>query len=360
MKIFLGFLIFFQIKDLLASSCVIDTQNRRFDFSRYLYAKEILSDFEMSEKNKVTQLFQTNHPTYILEADSKKYFMKRFIHPNNNIENKVACLIQFPKVIHMGRDFRIEEYVEFEEFDFEDDFKLIAKALASFHKNEFEEIKQKIPKYDMMIEIFYSKVKNNISLFYELNYKNKYRLLILAYSISFEELHKSMRKLMEDSNLYFDVICHNDLNSGNILKFKNTISFIDFEFVSFNDIHLEFARMFYLINRYYCFKYQRFSKIYWTKEKQKRFLKAYFKGSKDIQYDKMIKKIEIVSPITNYFFFLYGIVSVLEDNTSILKKLNKIRQHLKVIYASKVLKKQDYSNLKTLIDEYGAHFNKVL
>lgn len=195
------------------------------------------------KNHKITRLGGLNNLNYLLECDNKKYVLRIPSKDNRNNFFKENYVITFanlnklsPPIIYHNKEngILLSEFIENSKvnmatFTSKDFLKNLCKSLKKFHSlnspyhfNPFDEIRKNL----FSLEKFNFKMDKDISLILDkLNYLE-------------EKLTKN--KLLG--------LCHNDLNSSNVLYKNNTVFLLDFEFSAMGDIFFDLATLSWMLD----------------------------------------------------------------------------------------------------------------
>ncbi|MBS9782299.1 MAG: phosphotransferase family protein [Arcobacter sp.] len=203
---------------------------------------------------------------YILKLKNKSYLFRVFKESDYyKIDRKKEFKIQkkaskknlAPKPILLEKDFMLSHFIKgFHKKNLnKKDIKTISKNLKKLHS-----MKSDIEKYD---------IKKDLAYYKSLENKNINNLVK-----NIEKQYKKLKKYKEEL-----VLCHNDLNSKNIIFSKKYIKFIDWEYAFLNDRFFDLASI--------CVEFD-------LKEKEEKlFLKSYLKNIKKY-YLKKLKYYKII------------------------------------------------------------------
>lgn len=111
----------------------------------------------------------------------------------------------------------------------------------------------------------------------------------------------SLDQFQDLRSLFTPVICHNDLNAGNLIVREDTITFIDFEYAAWNDLEFDIANHFCEWAGLEC----DWTKMP-TKEQKEAFLRAYAK-SHDLDIALFLENVDAYIPISHFFWGVWGV-----------------------------------------------------
>ncbi|RVD91020.1 choline kinase [Tubulinosema ratisbonensis] len=307
-------------------------------------ADELLEQYTRKYGTLPSKLESATNEVYRLDCDAVPCILKKFLNDDFEEENKIALAIKFPRIYGFGEDYRLEKYVDHKQVDYQTDSGKIARAILSFHSTKLDGIKQFIPYYDTLLN---KQLQTQIEYLDQLKCSAEKNLLNLSFDLSnlqkiFTSVHQKFINLINEHGLVFDKLCHNDLNHGNILKIKNNVVFIDFEFACISDPLLDIARFFYCTKYYYFYNHPENCSGLWNNEKKISFLKFYYENRSKIFLKNVLVKIESVEVITNYFNFLLCLKWLRQGN---LEKANRrfrsLEGHLSKIKESKIINESE-------------------
>ncbi len=225
------------------------------------YIEEIIRNYNFfKEKDIISlRLFENQgvcNTTYLLDTANYKFIVKK-INKALHVDKKTEYTIQLkaskkgissqPIITDIENQISVCKYLAgyHKKILSKSDLKKLAKTLYRLH-----EIKLKAKVFN--IENFFIKNSKRIDV------KQKYALL-------------KLKKYKKDL-----VLCHNDLNSNNIL-FSNSVKFIDWEFSSINDRYFDLASI--------------ISEFNLNKRMESYFLRCYYKSKKHNKEKLKIYKI---------------------------------------------------------------------
>lgn len=184
---------------------------------------------------------------YLLYSEGKKYIVRKFI--RTDIDRKFEFQVQ---------KLAFEKGISAEPLLLDEENALsVSTYLEGKHKDKLE--------------------KNDLSQFAEV-LKKLHTLKLEGEPILLETLIAERSKEVQEAFVTIDtfpveeVLCHNDLNSQNIL-FTKTIKLIDWEYAGVNDRYFDLASV--------CVEFDL------TKEDEEYFLRRYFTMQNDIKYEKL-------------------------------------------------------------------------
>lgn len=184
---------------------------------------------------------------YLLYSEGEKYIVRKFI--RTDIDRKFEFQVQN---LAFKKDISAEPLLLDEENTL-----IISTYLEGTHKDKLE--------------------KNDLDQFAEV-LKKLHTLAIESEPLILETLIEEKTKEVQeafqtiDTFPVEDVLCHNDLNSQNIL-FTKTIKLIDWEYAGVNDRYFDLASV--------CVEFDL------NKEDEVYFLRSYFTMQNDIKYEKL-------------------------------------------------------------------------
>lgn len=194
------------------------------------------------KKINLTKIGGLNNSNYIFKANNRKYVLRVPSKDNKNNfinERKILSLISPLNIsplikYHNSKGVLVSEFIPSSKITLEvynsKDF--IYKTVSSLKKL-----------HSSSCDIFFNPF-NEI-------YKNIYYLKNINYNFQ-HDINEILNKLKYIEELYHNNLdlglCHNDLNTSNIIYTENNIFFIDFEFSGMGDIFFDLATLSWFLN----------------------------------------------------------------------------------------------------------------
>lgn len=275
-------------------------------------ADDILKRYSIRYGKSPEMLASNNNEVYKLTCKNKSFILKKFLTDDFQDENKIALSIKFPKILGIGDDFRLENYIKHEKINYQVDMEKIATAVLAFQKLKLDRSKVTLPDYKSILS---KQLEVQTGYLMSLLHKPEFDKDLKAFEPKdivavLCNAHQSMIRLMDRFNLKCDTLCHNDLNVGNILKVKDLVFFIDFECACLNDPLLEIGRFFYCAKYFYYYNHQQDIQNLWNDQKRLEFLQHYYKTKDPTFLRAQLVKIDSLTVVTNFFYFLTGLTQV--------------------------------------------------
>ena len=190
----------------------------------------------LTNNNSIIKLGGLNNSNYLIKLQDLNYVLRLPSRDNNNNfynENKILNIIKpfniSPEIIFHDKESGIllSRYIESKKFntEFYNSPIFINKLVSTLKKLH---ILQCSNSFNPFKEIY-----NNINLLHSLNYEFNHDINFLVNKL--KELEKDLSK-----DVHYG-LCHNDLNTSNILYSNNSIYLIDFEFAGMGDIFFDLA-----------------------------------------------------------------------------------------------------------------------
>lgn len=184
----------------------------------------------------ISKLGGLNNSNYLISFSGSKFVLRIPSKDNNNnfyYENEILNTIKFfnisPEIIFHDKESGIllSRYIESQKFntEFYNSTIFINKLVSTLKKLHVLECSNSFNPFE---EIY-----NNINLLLSLNYKFNHDINFLVNKL--KELEKDLSK-----DVHYG-LCHNDLNTSNILYSNDYTYFIDFEFAGMGDIFFDLA-----------------------------------------------------------------------------------------------------------------------
>lgn len=228
---------------------------------------------------------------YLVESDKNKYIYKLYSYNQRNNELEILKHIKKPQVYLFGDHFRIEEYIEHEVPDLEKDLDLIAKALADFHK-------LKITKIDTFQDVLKKYVQINQTL---------------SFSPAIEKLYTELEDSFDDKSL--DRVIHMDPQVGNLLKVKDSILLIDFEYSCRGNIAIDINNIFFESMADYETDSVLSKERGFSDDLKEKFIKSYMRYSDiELKYEEFRIKIKNLENLSHFLWYLWGRKYLLSKN----------------------------------------------
>lgn len=238
------------------------------------------------------QLQAYSNIVYIIVTDKAKYIYKEF--KDQNINEKIISSTVGPKILVDEENYRIEEYIDHEEVNMKTDYLLVAKKLQEFHNLNIKGITdyKKCLEDLVNINIQIGSDFLNPKMDKLINKKNSVKNIIMKI---FTKIHP----LLDSSVLK---LCHMDLQVGNMLKIKNEVIFIDYEYSCMANPALDVANFFCeTMTDYNSLEIER---SFGLNEEQKiEFIKEYLK-SKD--YREFLNNVNEMEIFSHFYWYLWG------------------------------------------------------
>ncbi|MGL4850345.1 MAG: phosphotransferase [Clostridium sp.] len=195
---------------------------------------------EFLNKYKIKTLGGLNNKNFLLNYFGNFYVLRipSLENENNfNVEHNSIQLLSssnlIPKIIYHNKDsgIMLSKYIKDTEFNFtlfksKATLKNLALSLNKFHNISIENFPLFNPFYE---------IDKNFSFLQKQNYKFNHNIR------SFLDRKSHIFSTYKDSNIL--KLCHNDLNTSNILFKKDKLFFIDFEFIGLNDPFFDLATL---------------------------------------------------------------------------------------------------------------------
>ncbi|MGL4874429.1 MAG: phosphotransferase [Clostridium sp.] len=192
------------------------------------------------DKYKIKTLGGLNNKNFLLNYFGTIYVLRipSLENKNNfNIEHIAISHLSsknlIPKIIYHNKDsgIMLSEFIETTRFDFQFFKSKDTLSLIAFSLNKFHNIKAlEIPYFNPFNEI-----DKNFSFLKEKNYKFNHPIFKFI-----NKKNSIWNKYKKNMTLK---LCHNDLNTSNILFKDNRLFFIDFEFIGLNDPFFDLATL---------------------------------------------------------------------------------------------------------------------
>ena len=191
---------------------------------------------KITNNNSIIKLGGLNNSNYLIKLQDLKYVLRLPSKDSENIfynENKILNIIKpfniSPEIFYYNKENGIvlSKYIESEEFDIDvynskPFINKLTTKLKILHKLECSTIFNP-----------FKNINDNIETLTNLNYKFNHDINLLVNKL--KELEKDLTK-----DIHYG-LCHNDLNTSNILYSKDSLYFIDFEFAGMGDIFFDLA-----------------------------------------------------------------------------------------------------------------------
>ncbi len=177
-----------------------------------------------------------NNSNYLISIHNFKYVLRipsKDNKNNFNYENKILNIIKpfniSPKIIYHNKytGFLLSEYIESNRFNI--DF-----YNSTFFLNMLSDKLKKLHKLQSTNSFSpFDHIYNNINTLININYEFNHDINLLI-----NKLHTLQNSL--EKNIHYG-LCHNDLNTSNILYTNYSVFLIDFEFSGMGDIFFDLA-----------------------------------------------------------------------------------------------------------------------
>lgn len=250
----------------------------------------------------------------------EKYLYKEYTHgvdgePHKGNKNSISeteryeimwqRYFDFPRILFVCAEYKIDEYVEHEnltrkKITKKETLKELAKRIAQLHISE--PLKEITKTYTETLE------------------ENRINVCKKVRSRVFTEICKKIEKKINVCNERSPFrqkmrLCHNDLQFGNILLLPDArIELIDFEHVSINDPLIEIANLFNEICTDYKKKGAPVQQKLLSTNLMLFFLNEYLKHTKDtITPEEMLQEIESLRAIPCYYWIIWAIKGLLQE-----------------------------------------------
>lgn len=201
---------------------------------------------------KITKLGGLNNTNFLLENDNFKYVLRIPSKENKNSFKKEHYILTFaslnelsPPIIYHNEDnglliskFLKDSNVSFSKFTSYEFLEKLSSTLKKFHK-------LKAPFYFNPFNL----IRENLKFLNENNFEFPREVAPLLHKLNYLE-----EKLKENSLIG---LCHNDLNSSNVLYYDDKAYLIDFEFSAMGDIFFDLATLSWMLEekeRYFLLK----------------------------------------------------------------------------------------------------------
>lgn len=178
-----------------------------------------------------------NNKNYKITYNKSPLFLKKYektSFSNNSILNTISLAKLSPKVIYNDSKLLLTEFID-DSLVTEDLYKNkiflenLAIALKKLHELD-----------SSIVFSPFNEIKTNLEILYKENFYIPFNIKPLLMKLDKYEIELS-------KNLTLG-LCHNDLNSSNILYKNNKIIFIDFDYTGVNDIYFDLAAFTWLLN----------------------------------------------------------------------------------------------------------------
>ncbi|WP_308779424.1 choline kinase family protein [uncultured Clostridium sp.] len=184
----------------------------------------------------ISKLGGLNNSNYLIKFSDSKFVLRIPSKDNNNnfyYENEILNIIKpfniSPEIIFHDKESGIllSKYIKSQKFNIEfyNSTIFINKLVTPLKKLH---ILQCSNSFSPFKEIY-----NNINLLHNINYEFNHDINFLVNKL--KELEKDLSK-----DIHYG-LCHNDLNTSNILYSNDSIYFIDFEFAGMGDVFFDLA-----------------------------------------------------------------------------------------------------------------------
>ena len=219
------------------------------------------------EKIPLKKIGGLNNSNYLVKLQNEKYVLRVPSNDNKNnfyYENEILNLIKplniSPEIIYHNKDngILLSKYIESNKFDI-NFYNSIAFIDSIVHRLSILHNQKSNNYFNPFKEIY-----NNINFLKSINFDFNHDINILINKL--KHLEKELTKKIHYG------LCHNDLNTSNILYFNNYVYLIDFEFSGMGDIFFDLATISWFLKD----------------EMQDELIKKYF-GYSDIELKKKLK-----------------------------------------------------------------------
>ncbi|MBE6054116.1 MAG: choline kinase [Clostridium sartagoforme] len=191
---------------------------------------------KVSNDISIIKIGGLNNSNYLINIKDLKYVLRIPSEDNKNnfsYENTILNLIKpfdiSPDIIYQDKDngILLSKYIETEKFDinFYNSSIFIDKLTSKLKKLHLLECSNSFNPF--------KDIYRNIECLYNLNYEFEHDISLLVKKL--KELEIDLSKEVHYG------LCHNDLNTSNILYSNNSIYLIDFEFAGMGDIFFDLA-----------------------------------------------------------------------------------------------------------------------
>ncbi|KAG5859425.1 choline/ethanolamine kinase [Encephalitozoon hellem] len=245
---------------------------------------------------------------YMFEIDGNRYIYKVFQEFDEQDE-MINSIIGGERVIESNSEFRIEKCLEGRHAIIKRDLKRIASELRKFHDTRIEGVRS----YEEMVKIMLVKCIGEM-----IREDEKEEISLSCVEENIRKIRSSCEAVLSDSDRiiwiltkvrdkvfgiprgdFKEVMCHNDLQPGNILVSEPSVVFIDFEFAAMGSPVIDIANLF-CESGYDYSRYMFVDSCFPSTEEQMEFIQEYMGDSRDC-----LEIVELVNGAMAYSHFLW-------------------------------------------------------
>lgn len=186
--------------------------------------------------NSIIKIGGLNNSNYLINLQNLKYVLRIPSKDNKNnfyYEDEILSIIKpyniSPEILYHDKDngILLSKYIESKKFntEFYNSTLFINKLVNTLKQLHVLECSNSFSPF--------KEIYNNIVLLNSLNYEFNHDINFLLKKL--KELEKDLSK-----NIHYG-LCHNDLNTSNILYSNNSVYLIDFEFAGMGDVFFDLA-----------------------------------------------------------------------------------------------------------------------
>lgn len=251
-------------------------------------------------KDGVVSLERQNHAlsndVFVVETPERKFVVKEC---KSEVESQVLELLGCPRIVYKSNGVLVVEYIDHRKADFSRDWREIARSLCKFHRTH---VPFRLRTHRELVDAMIEK---------DLPCLDARVVQVLRRAVA---RAGSLLQHTDADTPTFTGICHNDLQSGNILVTDRGILFIDFEYASIGDQLVDIANMFCEVMCDYSRSSLDASRA-WSFDQKKAFLSEYLEG-RDADCQKILDRINHLECFSHFLWYLWGRRSLLQGRSA--------------------------------------------
>jgi choline/ethanolamine kinase len=239
------------------------------------------------------------------------YIYKEFMDENEQ-EAKIAHHIAPQRIIASNSEFRIERYVESKEVSFDRDMMEIADALRRFHFMEIDGLSDFNALLDRQCVRACVSVWRGGDSTEPFSGREGMALSVIETIVL---VHNRLGAVPQSAILGRS-LCHNDLQPGNMLRTKDGVEIIDFDYTTVGNPCFDIANLF-------CEKMCDYNEcvlkeeLEWTREEKRIFVERY--AGKDANVDGVLEEIEGLVAYSHWMWYLWSIEKMSKSSLKYFK-----------------------------------------
>lgn len=237
-----------------------------------------------------------SNDVFVVRTDNGSYVVKEC---QNILDLEITKALCFTNIVNVYGNVMIQNYVDHDTINFEKDWKLLANSIKKLHEKK---VPVNLKGHKDLIRMFVEKCTNYLNdRKKKIIEKIKNKVFIIL-----DEINNTERENLPEVFGF----CHNDLQTGNIMKVNDEIIFIDFEYACNGNQLIDIANLFceFMYDPKECTVTDDKK---WPKKEKIAFLKAYFNEEiEGINYSVLINIINSLEYFSHLLWYLWGLFCI--------------------------------------------------